>query len=181
MKQFDGQHDGEEIVFVFRRHIIAMRKGFYMLLIPFTISSLPALIIPLLPYDIIPEWWSDPLHLLYVSLGGFLIGVILFVYQWMGWYYSVFIVTNLRLRQLNQSGFFGMSVIDLGLTKIQNISYTIDGFTASVLGFGTIIVQTYVGDLVLEHIHRPGEVHTKLQSAVKMATEGGETMNHEEI
>jgi hypothetical protein len=29
---FDGQRPGEEVLFVFRRHIIAMRKGFYLLL-----------------------------------------------------------------------------------------------------------------------------------------------------
>jgi hypothetical protein len=27
-QDFDGQREGEELVFVFRRHIIAMRKGF---------------------------------------------------------------------------------------------------------------------------------------------------------
>ena len=32
-KEFNGQRDGEELLFVFRRHIIAMRKGFYMLLV----------------------------------------------------------------------------------------------------------------------------------------------------
>jgi hypothetical protein len=26
---FEGQRPGEELLFVFRRHIIAMRKGFY--------------------------------------------------------------------------------------------------------------------------------------------------------
>ena len=39
-KSFDGQRDGEELLFVFRRHIIAMRKGFYLLLIPMTVSAL---------------------------------------------------------------------------------------------------------------------------------------------
>lgn len=39
---FDGQRDGEELLFVFRRHIIAMRKGFYLLLIPFAVSAIPA-------------------------------------------------------------------------------------------------------------------------------------------
>src|SRR5690606_12442205 len=41
---FDGQRDGEQLLFVFRRHIIAMRKGFYALLIPFAVSSIPPLI-----------------------------------------------------------------------------------------------------------------------------------------
>ncbi|MGB3008801.1 MAG: PH domain-containing protein [Candidatus Saccharimonadales bacterium] len=174
MKEFEGQHDDEEVLFVFRRHIIAMRKGFYLLLIPFLIMSLPALIIPMLPYDKLPEWWQDPLNLMLLSLIGLGIGAILFAYQWMGWYYSVFIVTNMRLRQLTQNTIFGKKVIDLGLTKIQNISYTIDGFTADVLGYGTIVVQTYVGDLVLDRIHHPEEVHNKLQEAVRTAHKGGD-------
>jgi len=42
---FDGQREGEKVLFVFRRHIIAMRKGFYLFLGTFLIASLPALII----------------------------------------------------------------------------------------------------------------------------------------
>lgn len=179
MKQFAGQHEDEEVLFVFRRHIIAMRKGFYLLLIPFVIASLPALIIPLLPYQYVPEWWQDPAHLLTIALVGFAIGLVLFLYQWMGWYFSVFIVTNQRLRQLTQNSIFGKSVIDLGLTKIQNISYNISGFSADVLGYGTIVVQTFVGDLVLDKVHHPEDVYNKLQDAVHAAHKGGSEKDNE--
>lgn len=179
MKQFEGQHDDEEVVYVFRRHIIAMRKGFYLLLIPFLLASLPALIVPLLPLSALPEWWADPFNLLWVSLGGFAIGLLLFLYQWMGWYYSIFILTNTRFRQLTQNTIFGKTVVDLDLTKIQNISYTISGFTADILGYGTIVIQTYVGDLVLDRIHHPEEVHNKLQEAVRAAHKGGASHDYE--
>ena len=43
-RQFDGQRDGERLLFVFRRHIIAMRKGFYLLLGSMALGSLPFLI-----------------------------------------------------------------------------------------------------------------------------------------
>jgi hypothetical protein len=181
MKEFDGQHEDEEILFVFRRHIIAMRKGFYQLLVPFVLFSIPALVVPFLPYDRLPDWWQDPIHLLLISLVGFGIGLVLFLYQWMGWYFSVFIVTNMRLRQLTQNTIFGKSVIDLGLTKIQNISYNIDGFTADILGYGTIVVQTFVGDLVLDKIHHPADVYNKLQDAVHAAQKSGQTEDNEEI
>ncbi len=175
MKEFAGQHSGEDVVYVFRRHIIAMRKGFYLLLIPFAVAALPSLIVPFLPYSVIPEWWADPMNLLLIAFAGLGIGIILFAYQFMGWYFSVFILTSLRLRQLTQNSVFGKSVIDLDLSKIQNISYTINGFTADVLGYGTIVVQTIVGDLVLDKIHHPEEVHNKLQSAVRAAQVGGTT------
>ena len=154
---FDGQHDDESIVIVFRRHPIAMRKGFYALLIPFAVASVPVLI------------WPDNLNLLWLALGGFALGLLLFFYHWIGWYFSVFIVTNERIRQVSQKGIFGKSVVDLGLSKIQNISYNVPGFTGEVLSYGTIVIQTYVGDLVLDKIHHPGKIYNTLHDAVREA------------
>jgi len=168
MKQFDGQHDSEEVLFVFRRHIIALRKGFYGLLIPFALFSLPAIFAPIVPFDL-PYSWTDPLLLLGISGVGLAIGVLLFFYHWMGWYFSYCIVTTERLRQINQAGFFGKSAVDLGLTKIQNISYNIEGFTASIFNFGTIVVQTYAGDLVLDKVHKPEIIYNSLQDAAHSA------------
>lgn len=161
-KSFDGQREGEEVVLVFRRHIIAMRKGFYSLLIPFAIACIPALI------------WPGELVWLGVALGGFVFGLLLFFYHWIGWYFTVFILTTERLRQITQKTIFGTSVIDLNISKIQNISYTIPGFTAEVFGFGTIVIQTYVGDLILNLIHHPNDVYNKLQDVAAAATKGGD-------
>lgn len=153
-KQFDGQRDDEEVVYVFRRHVIAMRKGFYLLLVPFALCSIPSLI------------WPGSIELLLVSLAGFAVGLLLFFYQWVLWYFTVFILTNQRLRQTKQQGFFGKNVIDLGVSKIQNISYNVPGFTGEIFNFGTIVVQTYVGDLVLDKIHNPDQVYNKLQDVI---------------
>ena len=76
MKDFDGQHNGEEVLFVFRRHMIAMRKGFYLLLIPFLVGSLPTLLLPLLPSSFLPPWWADPVHLVMIALTGLGIGLV---------------------------------------------------------------------------------------------------------
>ena len=155
MEQFEGQHEDEEVLFVFRRHIIAMRKGFYALLIPFLIASIPTLI------------WPGSFLFLYIARGGFALGLLLFFYHWIGWYFTIFIVTNERLRQVSQEGLFGKSVLDLGLSKVQNISYNVPGASGELFGFGTIIVQTYVGDLVLDRVPHPGKIYTKLQDAIK--------------
>ncbi len=154
MERFDGQREGEEVLFVFRRHIIAMRRGFYGLLIPFALGSIPALISP------------DTLWLLWLSLGGFALGMLIFFYHWIGWFYSIFIVTNQRIQQTSQTGLFGKSVIDLSLSKIQNISYNVPGFTGEMFGFGTIVLQTYVGDMIIEKVHKPGEIYNKIQKAI---------------
>ncbi len=160
--QFDGQRQGEELLFVFRRHIIAMRKGFYLLLIPMTISALPFLI------------WQDNLDLLWVFLGGFGLGLILFFYHFVMWFYTYFIVTNQRIRQITQHGFFGKDVIELRLAKIQNISYNVPGFTGEIFKFGTIVIQTFVGDLVIKNVEHPDKIYNRLQDAVEQAIKEGE-------
>ena len=154
MEKFDGQRDGEDILFVFRRHIIAMRRGFYGLLIPFALGSIPSLISP------------DTLWLLWLSVGGFALGLLIFFYHWIAWYYSIFIVTNQRIQQTSQTGIFGKSVIDLSLSKIQNISYNVPGFSGEIFGFGTIVLQTYVGDLIIDKVHKPSEIYNKIQHVI---------------
>lgn len=154
---FDGQRPNEELRFVFRRHIIAMRKGFYGLLIPFAISAIPPLI------------WQDRLELFLIPVGGLLIGLVIFAYHFMLWYYTVYIVSTERLRQVTQRGFFGTDVVELRLSKIQNISYNIPGFAGELFGFGTLVIQTFVGDLVIHKVEHPDKIYNKLQDAVMEA------------
>ena len=157
---FEGQRDGEKLLFVFRRHIIAMRKGFYLLLIPLVITSIPPLI------------WSYNLELFLLPIAGFAIGLMLFFYHFILWYFTIYIVTDQRIRQVTQRGFFGKDVIDLRLSKIQNISYNIPGFSGEVFKFGTIVIQTFVGDLVIHNVERPDEIYNKLQDATNNIVEG---------
>ena len=146
-----------------------MRKGFYFLLIPFLVCSLPVL------------FWPDNLNLFWLAMGGLGLGLVLFFYHWIGWYFSVFIVTNVRMRQVTQKGFFNKSVIDVGISKIQNISYNVPGFSAAFLGYGTLVVQTYVGDLVLDRIHHPSKIYNELQKAVHAAgSDSGPNTDYEE-
>ena len=156
-RDFDGQRSDEELLFVFRRHIIAMRKGFYMLLIPFALSAIPPLI------------WQDNLKLFLLPIAGLVLGLLLFSYQFVLWYFTVYIVTNQRLRQVTQKGFFGKSVVELRLSKIQNISYNIPGLSGELFKYGTIIIQTFVGDLVIHKVEHPDKIYNQLQDAVSEA------------
>ena len=159
---FEGQREGEELLFIFRRHLIAMRKGFYLFLIPFAISALPVFI------------WSTELWVYWIPLAGFVLGAILFSYHFLMWYYTVYIVTDQRLRQVTQKGFFGKDVVELGLSKIQSISYNVPGLSGEMFGFGTIVIQTFVGDLIINKVEHPEKIYNKLQDAVAAveATQG---------
>lgn len=155
--EFEGQRDGEELLFIFRRHPIAMRKGFYMLLVPLVATCIPFLI------------WQNNLELLILPVIGLVVGLLLFSYHFLMWYYTMYIVTDQRIRQVTQRGFFGKDVVELRLSKIQNISYNIPGFSGEFLGYGTIVIQTFVGDLVINKVEHPDRTYNKLQDAVSAA------------
>jgi len=166
--EFDGQREDEQLLFIFRRHMISMRKGFYLLLIPFAISAIPPLI------------WQNTLELFYLPLAGLFVGILLFSYHFIMWYFTIYIVTDQRIRQVTQHGFFGKDVVELSLSKIQNISYNIPGFTGEMFGFGTIIIQTIVGDLIIKKVDHPEEIYNKLQDAVTVAVGNEKQGDYEE-
>jgi uncharacterized membrane protein YdbT with pleckstrin-like domain len=165
-KLFDGQHDDETVVHVFRRHPVVMRRGLIYFLLAVLLGMIPSLIEPEYSY----LFWG--------LAGGLLLGSIFMFFSWVGWYFTLNIVTDQRFIQISQDGLFKRSVVDIGLDKIQNINYQISGLQETVLGFGTIVVQTFVGDLVLKYIHHPARVQ---ESLIKTIKENGYDYSGQEI
>lgn len=164
---FDGQFDDEDVLFVFRKHPIVMRKGLIFSMLALLAGTIPALIKPEFSY-------------FYGGLaGGAFLAFIVFIPSWIIYWYSVFIVTNQRILQITQKGFFNKSVVDLGLSKIQSIHYEIKGVEATVFGFGTIILQTYMGDLVIHNIHHPANVVRDLTQVLRDQGIEAEVMDYE--
>jgi hypothetical protein len=91
----------------------------------------------------------------------FILAMVLIFPWWVKWYFSVYIMTNKRFIQQNRS-LLQVDVVDIGLDQIQMINYQIAGLEETVLHFGTIIVQTYVGDLVIKLVHHPERVQSKM-------------------
>lgn len=161
-KYFEDQFDDEEVMYVFRKHPVVMRRGLLLAMV--------GILVPVLYVGILTElsirrnWESAPsFNTLFASLGiGLLLGIILMLPSWIAWYYSVFIVTNQRFIQITQKGLFHRSVVDIGLTQIQMVNYEVAGLQETLLGYGTIMMQTLMGDLVIHDIHHPAHIQKKI-------------------
>lgn len=140
--------------FIFRRHFSVTKKGVLWMILCVAIGVAPLVM------------WPGQTEMFWVFLGAVVLGVLGVLYAYMLWYFSIYIVTDERLRQVNQKGLFKKTVIDLGLDKIQSISYERPGMMAGVLNYGTILIQTGVGDLVISKIPHPEEIYNKLQNVV---------------
>lgn len=161
LRYFKEQFDDEEVLMVFRKHPVVMRKG---ILIASVGILLPMLYIMALTFIYANNSEKLPtVNMFYAALGlGFILAFLLMLPSWIGWYYSVYIVTNQRLIQINQKGLFRRSMVGFGLNQIQMINYEIGGVQETLLGFGTIMIQTYVGSLTIHEVHHPGKIQKEL-------------------
>ena len=156
-RYFSDQFDDEEVLYLFRKHPVVMRKGLIFGLLGPLIGVLPAAIHP-----------SFGLNVFFGGLiGGFLLGLRIFFPSWIGWHFSVFIVTNQRFLQIKQTGLFTRSVSDLSLQQIQSVNYEIAGIQETLLGFGTILMRTYVGEIVIHDVHHPAKIQKKIVTILR--------------
>ena len=151
-KYFADQFDDEEVLFVFHKHPIVMRKGLVFGMMGPLVGIIPAAINPNLGFGFFFGGLA----------AGFLLGLLIFAPSWIGWHFSVFIVTDQRFIQITQKGLFHRAVADLGLSQIQSVNYEVSGLQETLLGFGTMKMQTYVGDLVIHDVHHPAKIQKKL-------------------
>lgn len=151
-KEFPGQHPGEEVQIVFRQHPVVLRRQLIYGMLAMLVGVVPLLLFPLsdLAFNILLI--TPVLVLAY------------WFYYWMGWYYSVYIVTTQRLIDIRQHGLFNRKVSEVGFDKVQSINYHVKGIQAALLKFGDITVQTYTSEWVLQDIHHPEEIHSEMMA-----------------
>lgn len=166
-KYFADQFDDEEVLFIFRKHPVVMRKGFILGAVCLLVGPIYSLILT----------YTRPTHpptlvFFFLSfLASAVLGAIVCLPRWITWFFSVYIVTDKRFIQINQKGFFHKSVVDMALNQIQMVNYEVAGLQQTILGFGTIIMQTFVGDLIIHEVHHPATIQKKLLEVLR--TDGG--------
>ncbi len=155
LMDFEGQRSGEEVLFIFRRHIVTAWKGLVFMLVMIGLGYLPVIMWPELKTQMYFVWAGVGV----IGLLGFLKSLIL-------WHFSFYMVTNQRLRQVRQKGIFTKTVVDLDLDRIQSTSFGVHGVFATMFNYGTILVQTGAGDLILSAVSKPESVYNELENAV---------------
>ncbi len=134
---FEGQHSYETVVALLYRHWFIL----FSRLLVFLIMAF----VPVFVYIFLWDWIA--LYEL-VSLYGLLVAVYYLIW-WYFMFYNItmylldtWIITDHRIVDSEQHGFFNRTVAELNLSKIQDISTSIQSFIGTILKFGDIEVQT---------------------------------------
>ncbi|MDD5043102.1 MAG: PH domain-containing protein [Patescibacteria group bacterium] len=141
--------EGEEIIRVIRRYPLTL---FFKILL--------ALILILAPFFfmfLLFSWgfWGVLLFLLVLGCG-----IVYALKIFVVWHYNASIVTNYRVIDFDQRGFFDKTVSGITYDKIQEVSYHQRGLWQSMFKYGSVQLQiaNTSTKIKLRYVHHPAEV-----------------------
>jgi hypothetical protein len=139
----------ENLVKVVRKHVMFLLPVFFTW--PLIIVAL-VLVRYLARFDFFGYW---PLVLAFAVL----LVLLIVLYRFFIWRMDALIITDQRVVENEQRGFFSKTVTELLYRDILEISYTKEGIVASFYNYGDIKIRTASeNELVFEKIPGPAEV-----------------------
>jgi uncharacterized membrane protein YdbT with pleckstrin-like domain len=163
---FPGKEKDEQTILVVRRHFIAVILHIFLSLVYFLIP----IVILFLVFTFLVAGLEELPHFPLIILGVtvyYLLWWLLFFKHIVDWYLDAWIITDRRLLDVEQRGFFSHTVSELRLDKIQDVTVEIKGFLPSIFHFGDIYAQTAaaVQRFTLEDIPSPEKVRNVVLQA----------------
>lgn len=138
--KFPGQHENEKIILFLRRHWFIFLMRILLILI-----SIVALVAIYIFFNSVNSNFKESdyynLFLFGESLATLFIWNFFFI-LWLDYYLDAWIVTNERVINIEQRGFFTRKISELKLTKIQDVTSEIIGLIPTLFNYGNIHVQT---------------------------------------
>lgn len=137
---FEGQKSDEKILAVLHRHWFDILTQFIviflMLALIFISYGLPFLFHSTLNDPVFQNLASFLRNLFFIFTW------IIFFVIWIDYYLDVWIVTDRRIINIEQKGFFSRIVSELELENIQDITTNVRGLIPTFLNYGDLFVQT---------------------------------------
>src|SRR3989344_929843 len=130
-------HANERVVLALHRHwiVVAQKMTVVVFLLLGALAFIAFLpVINLNPLFLPLVFYVFVIYLLIVLLVAFIL--------WMDYYLDVWIVTTERIIDVEQQGMFRRTASEFPIINIQDVTIEIPGFTATLLHYGTIRIQT---------------------------------------
>jgi len=142
----------ENILRVVRRHWFVMLPTIIGLLI---MAVLPLIVIKYFGFDI------GHLGAFLYSLWLLALWTMLFI-DWTDYYLDVLLITNQRILNIEQRGFFNRQVISFRYSQIQDITVNTEGVIQTFFHFGLMQIQTAgeIQNIIIRHADNPEEARS---------------------
>ncbi len=129
--------------------------------------------IPYIPWmTLLFAWIVAPFFLLFPLFQQGMIGVVIFIallgsgllFGWRRyfvWQHTVFVITDQRVVDVEQRGFFDRTYSEIGHNDIQDVTFRVKGILPTIFRYGTLSVKTAgtAADLEMRRVRYPAKFH----------------------
>ena len=159
-KLFPAQEESEKVFLLVRRHWFTYAMFWFFGLL---------VLAPIIGVSI--YWFYHPdLSLLagnIIILGGsvyILCVLALLLYGFIDYYLDIYIVTDRRIVDIKQNGFFNREISELYLREVQDVKAKVDGFFPTTLHYGQVIIQTAgeIENFIFDSVSHPYAISKKI-------------------
>ena len=161
---FEGKKTGEIVAIFLHRHWFSLASRLVVILV--------MTILPLILYapinGLVASYISLPHITLFLYAVYFMFVWSFFIYTATMYFLDSWLVTNERVLNNRQHGFFNRTVSEMNLSRVQDVTVTVSGIIPTMLNFGDVLIQT-AGEqekFVFEQIPNPGLVKDNIMKMV---------------
>lgn len=141
MYNLHGRLPGEKIIKVIRKDLFILFKKIILTVFLIIFPGLAGLMLINLYPSLLDGPVSFPLIILAMS-GYSLFVCLFFFFSFIDYYLDIWVITDERIIDVRQEGFFSRVVAELKLSQIQDITSELHGFFQFIFKYGNVHVQT---------------------------------------
>lgn len=170
------QLPGEKIVKILRRDVFILFKK--ILLFLFLLALFVGFILISYYQDIEQQYYFP---LLILAASAYLLFVwLFFFFSFIDYYLDVWIITNERIINIEQKGFFSRTISEQRLFRVQDVTSETHGLLPTIFKYGNVHVQTAgeKGRFLFEEISDPNQVRDII---IKLAETDRQRVAREEV
>jgi len=136
---FDGQDTNERIILFLRQHPIVLVPSFFRSILVVVGGVGISVILGLLSQN--AGFNLGTANFVLVTLS-FVFGMALMFFEFLKWYFTVFLITDSRLIDLDFVTIFDARMSSTLLSEVQDVSHSTPGFFSTLFDMGSIEIQT---------------------------------------
>lgn len=131
---FETRKDDEKIILLLRAHPITNLRWIFTGLLMLTVPTIVSLIGF---FNILTPGLS-----LVISLSWYLLTMAYALENFLSWYFNVYMVTTMRVVDVDFFNLVYKQVSDAPLGKIQDVTYNMGGVVRTIFNYGNVFIQT---------------------------------------
>lgn len=163
---FHGKEKGEQVVLIIRSHWIVTVPYFFLAILVF--------ILPFILASLMPTFFSSIALLISLVIISLLVSLGIVVSTFVKWFYTVHIITDQKVVDLDFTSIMNHSMAEAQLERIEDVTHKQLGAIGSIFDVGSVYIQTAgaQNEIEFSNVPRPRDIQDILFDLLELKQKG---------